>query len=76
MRPVLTYAAGTRPDTTKSKNMTRTEYIKTMRTLKSMSLRDQIRNSRHSTVYEGVTTILKGPRRQNDRRSMGEMGKG
>ncbi|GJQ87907.1 hypothetical protein Trydic_g1173 [Trypoxylus dichotomus] len=48
-----------------------------MKTLKTITGdMGRSRNSSHNTVYEDDTTILEGPRRQNDRRSMDEVGKG
>ncbi|GJQ75004.1 hypothetical protein Trydic_g9625 [Trypoxylus dichotomus] len=44
IRPVLTYAAETRVNITKAKNMMRAVEMKTLRTTKRVSLRDQMRS--------------------------------
>ncbi|GJQ74180.1 hypothetical protein Trydic_g19093 [Trypoxylus dichotomus] len=44
VRTLLTYEAETRPDATKAKNMMRTAELKTLRTIKAVSLRDHVRS--------------------------------
>ncbi|XP_072764658.1 uncharacterized protein [Anoplolepis gracilipes] len=45
IRPVLTYAAETRAETSKTKRMMRTTEMRILRTIKGVSLRDRIRSS-------------------------------
>ncbi|GJQ72387.1 hypothetical protein Trydic_g3469 [Trypoxylus dichotomus] len=73
VRPVLTYVAAARADTIKAKNMMRAAEMKILRTIKGVSLMDQIRSK---VIREDLeTTILEGPPQQNDRGSMGKMRK-
>lgn len=46
VRPILTYAAETRADTSKTKQMTRTTEMKTLRAITNLSLRDRVRSER------------------------------
>ncbi|GJQ64948.1 hypothetical protein Trydic_g7115 [Trypoxylus dichotomus] len=63
VRPVLTYAMETRVDKAKTKNMRRVPEMKTLRTIKKVSLR-------HSTVYEGDRMILDRLRRQTKNKEL------
>ncbi|GJQ83616.1 hypothetical protein Trydic_g2948 [Trypoxylus dichotomus] len=67
MRPALMYAAETR-----MKNMRRTAEMKTVGTIKEVNLRDQVRRKEKILKFK----TLEEPRRQNERRSIGEMSKG
>ncbi|GJQ84871.1 hypothetical protein Trydic_g491 [Trypoxylus dichotomus] len=85
MKLILTYVVETPADTTKTKNMLKTMDMKTLRVIKKVSLKDQIRSKMIKEdleiqeivrFLESKTTILEKPHQQNNRSSMSEMGKG
>ncbi|GJQ78864.1 hypothetical protein Trydic_g35 [Trypoxylus dichotomus] len=58
VRLVLTYAVEARADTTKAKNMVRAAEMKTLRAIKGMSLKDQMRNKVIREVCENQNIVL------------------
>lgn len=65
VRPILTYAVETRADTAKTKNMMRVAEMKTLRTIKGVSLRDQIRSDaiREDLNIQDVVRFTRSRRR-------------
>lgn len=65
VRPVLTYAAETRAETSKTKQLLRTTEMKTLRAIKGVTLRDQLRSSdiRQELQTEDVVRWIRVRRR-------------
>lgn len=65
VRPILTYAAETRAETTKTKKLLRSTEMKTLRAIKGVTLRDQIRSSaiRDELQTEDVVRWVRSRRR-------------
>lgn len=65
VRPVLTYATETRAETTRTKSIMRAAEMKTLRTIKGVSLRDQIRSTaiREDLKIQDVVRFTRARRR-------------
>jgi hypothetical protein len=53
IRPILTYVAETRAETSKTKRILKTAEMRTLRAARGISLKDRIRKSPKSVGYQG-----------------------